>query len=252
MIATPSWALGMLQAKVRYNIEFTFICVHFGVSGYFSRLDSLIIDEADLIISYGHDKDIRQIFSRNFLQKIFQSFLTSATMTKNVEILKGLALRNPVSQLYHGASIFPQHITEGHSQTSERRRASMSYAVKCVCLFDNVPLIFYLTSCTQMFQSGQIPLVRPSPSSHDLHTLFHFLNRSISAWINTAHSCMLSVSNRSKFREPPGKCWDARRRIEAYNNSPESPFPGGWWFWASRSRTSRVNAQLRLMLGRHH
>lgn len=61
-------------------------------------LDSLVIDEADLVLSYGHDEDVRQIFNGPFLPKIFQSFLMSATMTEDVELLKGLVLRKPVSQ----------------------------------------------------------------------------------------------------------------------------------------------------------
>lgn len=60
-------------------------------------LDSLIIDEADLILSYGHDEDVRQIYTGGFLPKVFQSCLMSATMTEDVEALKGLALRSPVS-----------------------------------------------------------------------------------------------------------------------------------------------------------
>ena len=59
-----------------------------------------MIDEADLILSYGHDEDIRQIFSGSYLPKVFQSFLMSATMTEDVETLKGLALRSPVSTIY--------------------------------------------------------------------------------------------------------------------------------------------------------
>ena len=61
-------------------------------------MESLVIDEADLILSYGHDEDIRQIFNGNYLPKIFQSLLMSATMTEDVEQLKGLTLRNPVSK----------------------------------------------------------------------------------------------------------------------------------------------------------
>jgi ATP-dependent RNA helicase DDX56/DBP9 len=57
----------------------------------------LVIDEADLILSYGHDEDIRRIFADGFLPKVYQSFLMSATMTDDVETLKGLVLRNPVS-----------------------------------------------------------------------------------------------------------------------------------------------------------
>jgi superfamily II DNA/RNA helicase len=62
-----------------------------------SSLDSLVIDEADLILSYGHDQDMRSILSAEnaYLPTVFQSFLMSATMTKDVEALKGLVLRNP-------------------------------------------------------------------------------------------------------------------------------------------------------------
>ena len=60
-------------------------------------LESLVIDEADLIFSYGHDEDVRQIFGGQYLPKVFQSYLMSATMTEDVEALKGLTLRNPVS-----------------------------------------------------------------------------------------------------------------------------------------------------------
>ena len=61
-----------------------------------SSLDTLVIDEADLILSYGHDEDVRHIFGDGYLPKVFQSFLMSATMTEDVEALKGLALRSPV------------------------------------------------------------------------------------------------------------------------------------------------------------
>src|SRR6266403_3097298 len=61
-----------------------------------SHLDSLVIDEADLILSYGHDEDIRSIFSRNFLPKVYQSFIISGTMTDDVDLLKGLAFRRAV------------------------------------------------------------------------------------------------------------------------------------------------------------
>jgi len=80
IIATPSRALALLQSKILS----------------LSLLESLVIDEADLILSYGHDEDVRQIFSGGYLPKVYQSFLMSATMTEDVELLKGLALRNPV------------------------------------------------------------------------------------------------------------------------------------------------------------
>lgn len=58
-----------------------------------------MIDEADLILSYGHSsEDIRSILSGPWnLPKVYQSFLMSATLTGEVEELKGVVLRNPVS-----------------------------------------------------------------------------------------------------------------------------------------------------------
>jgi len=46
---------------------------------------------------------------------------------------------------------------------------------------------------------------------------------------------MLSVSNRSKFNDPPGKCCAVRRSAAS---RPENPFPDG--FWPSRTRGVRA------------
>lgn len=77
-------------------------------------LDSLVIDEADLILSYGHDEDIRQIFRGGFLPQVFQSFLMSATMTEDVELLKGLVLRNPVRAIQSNPRS-PLTVSKGNS-----------------------------------------------------------------------------------------------------------------------------------------
>ncbi|KWU43722.1 DEAD-domain-containing protein [Rhodotorula sp. JG-1b] len=83
VIATPSRALAHLRSEV---------------SSASSHLDYLVIDEADLILSYGHSsEDIRSILSGPWnLPKVYQSFLMSATLTGEVEELKGVVLRNPI------------------------------------------------------------------------------------------------------------------------------------------------------------
>lgn len=83
VVATPARALNALQTKA--------------IS--LAQLETLVIDEADLVLSYGHDDDIRAIMDGAFLPKVYQSFLMSATMTKDVETLKGLVLRSPVSEI---------------------------------------------------------------------------------------------------------------------------------------------------------
>lgn len=76
-----------------------------------------MIDEADLILSYGHDADVRTLLSGDYMPKVYQSLLMSATMTEDVKTLKGLVLRNPVCSLFSASlapifwqfSVFSQH-----------------------------------------------------------------------------------------------------------------------------------------------
>ncbi|KAL8278607.1 hypothetical protein RQP46_008899 [Phenoliferia psychrophenolica] len=82
VVATPSRALAHLRSEALH----------------LEHIDYLVIDEADLILSYGHSsEDIRSILAGPWnLPKVYQSFLMSATMTGEVEELKGVVLRNPV------------------------------------------------------------------------------------------------------------------------------------------------------------
>ncbi|KAJ1853367.1 ATP-dependent DNA/RNA helicase [Coemansia sp. RSA 1822] len=58
-----------------------------------SGLEMLVIDEADLVLSFGYEDDIRGIVAH--LPKIHQSMLLSATLNKGVESLKQLVLSSP-------------------------------------------------------------------------------------------------------------------------------------------------------------
>jgi len=59
-----------------------------------SSLSMLIIDEADLIFSFGFEADLRFLLGK--LPPIYQAVLTSATLTEDVTRLKKLVLNNPV------------------------------------------------------------------------------------------------------------------------------------------------------------
>ncbi|KAJ3102580.1 ATP-dependent DNA/RNA helicase, partial [Phlyctochytrium planicorne] len=78
LIGTPSKILSQIEA---------------GSVDLKESLETLIIDEADLILSYGHDEDVRTIL--NHLPQIHQSLLMSATVSSDVQQLKQLVLRNP-------------------------------------------------------------------------------------------------------------------------------------------------------------
>lgn len=58
------------------------------------KLSHLVVDEADLILSYDYEADFRNIIK--FLPSGVQIFLASATLNTDVDALKGLLCREPV------------------------------------------------------------------------------------------------------------------------------------------------------------
>lgn len=79
MIATPSRAL-----------------VHSNLSAHAltSKVTHLVIDEADLVLSYGYEEDLQAVAKT--LPKGLQTFLMSATLTAEVETLGALFCRHPM------------------------------------------------------------------------------------------------------------------------------------------------------------
>lgn len=61
-----------------------------------SNIRLVAVDEADLVLSHGFEKDIRTIVS-SILPKEYQAVLVSATLSDDLETLKGLMLRSPLS-----------------------------------------------------------------------------------------------------------------------------------------------------------
>ncbi|KAI3637919.1 hypothetical protein MIR68_004568 [Amoeboaphelidium protococcarum] len=62
----------------------------------------LVIDEADLLLSFGYEKDMKSL--QDYLPKIVQTYLMSATLNAEVDLLKSQLLRNPaIIKLEDGA-----------------------------------------------------------------------------------------------------------------------------------------------------
>uniref|UniRef100_A0A8C3G6S4 Probable ATP-dependent RNA helicase DDX56 n=1 Tax=Cyclopterus lumpus TaxID=8103 RepID=A0A8C3G6S4_CYCLU len=68
-----------------------------------SSLEMLVVDEADLLFSFGFEADLKSLLCH--LPKIYQSFLMSATLTEDVQALKELLLHNPVILKLQGSQL---------------------------------------------------------------------------------------------------------------------------------------------------
>nr|XP_033805488.1 probable ATP-dependent RNA helicase DDX56 isoform X1 [Geotrypetes seraphini] len=60
-----------------------------------NSLEILVIDEADLLFSFGFEDDLKNLLCQ--FPKIYQAFLMSATFNEDVQALKELILHNPVT-----------------------------------------------------------------------------------------------------------------------------------------------------------
>lgn len=60
-------------------------------------LEIVVFDEADLLFSFGYEKDVQNI--KQFLPEVCQVLLTSATLSDEIVKLKKLFLHNPVCSL---------------------------------------------------------------------------------------------------------------------------------------------------------
>ncbi|OTF80112.1 ATP-dependent RNA helicase DDX56-like protein [Euroglyphus maynei] len=81
LIATPKKIVEYLQAKILNDIM--------------KQLDFLVIDESDLMFSFGYHEDLLKVF-KHIPSTGVQRFLMSATLNTDVKELKKLILNNPV------------------------------------------------------------------------------------------------------------------------------------------------------------
>ncbi|KAJ8339482.1 hypothetical protein SKAU_G00362680 [Synaphobranchus kaupii] len=88
VVGTPSRVLAHLSAQ---NMSLQ------------SSLEMLVIDEADLIFSFGFESDLKSLLCH--LPKIYQAFLMSATLNEDVQSLKELVLHNPVTLKLQGSQL---------------------------------------------------------------------------------------------------------------------------------------------------
>nr|XP_046231020.1 probable ATP-dependent RNA helicase DDX56 [Scatophagus argus] len=88
VVGTPSRVLAHLNAQN--------LVLH-------SSLEMLVVDEADLLFSFGFEADLKNLLCH--LPKIYQSFLMSATLSEDVQALKELLLHNPVILKLQGSQL---------------------------------------------------------------------------------------------------------------------------------------------------
>ncbi|XP_078669094.1 putative ATP-dependent RNA helicase DDX56 isoform X2 [Branchiostoma floridae x Branchiostoma belcheri] len=126
VIGTPSRVLAHIQGG---NLELK------------NSLEMLVIDEADLVFSFGYEKDIKTLLGH--LPKIYQAFLMSATLSEDVQALKKLILHNPVT-LKLEESQLPEadRLTQYHIKCEESDKFLLIYTLLKLRLVRGKTILF--------------------------------------------------------------------------------------------------------------
>eukprot|EP00064_Thunnus_orientalis_P016850 superscaffoldBa00003428_g16922 len=126
VVGTPSRVLAHLNAQN--------LVLH-------SSLETLVVDEADLLFSFGFEADLKNLLCH--LPKIYQSFLMSATLTEDVQALKELLLHNPVILKLQGSQLPDSNQLQQYSlKCEEEDKFLLIYTLLKLRLVQGKTLVF--------------------------------------------------------------------------------------------------------------
>ncbi|XP_011496167.1 PREDICTED: probable ATP-dependent RNA helicase DDX56 [Ceratosolen solmsi marchali] len=129
IIGTPGRVLQHLKAKNLYLKK---------------TIETLIIDEADLIFSFGYENEIKALLS--YLPIVYQAILASATLSEDVLSLKKLVLHNPaILKLEEPPLAPPSQLTHYTLTAEENDKATILYTLLKLSLIRGKCIIFVNT-----------------------------------------------------------------------------------------------------------
>ncbi|XP_060081741.1 probable ATP-dependent RNA helicase DDX56 [Ylistrum balloti] len=169
-------------------------------------LELLIMDEADLLFSFGYENDIKGILGH--LPKIYQAFLMSATLNDSVKALKKMVLHNAVilkleeSQLPEAAQL-----TQYHIKCEEEDKFALIYVLlklklvqgKTILFVNSVNKCYKLKLFLEQFGISACVLNSELPVNSRCHVVNQF-NDNLYDYIIASDETMLAEPNPSKVK----------------------------------------------------
>ncbi|XP_075711483.1 putative ATP-dependent RNA helicase DDX56 [Rhinoderma darwinii] len=173
-------------------------------------LQALVIDEADLVFSFGFEEDLKNLLCQ--LPNIYQSYLMSATFNEDVQALKELVLHNPVTlKLEESQLPDSSQLTQYHIQCEEEDKFLLLYTLlklslirgKTIIFVNKVERSYRLKLFLEQFSIPSCVLNSELPVQSRCHIIEQF-NRGFYDYIIASDE--LSLSDASvKEKKPAGK-----------------------------------------------
>ena len=167
VVATPSRALACLQS---------------GDLVIRDSLQSLVIDETDLVLSYGYDADVKAILHEGFLSRTHQTFLMSATLDDDTNALRGLMLKDPVVLRLEHDPTTAANLTQYYVYTSEQDKFLLVYVIlklrlirgKCLLFVNDIDRCYRLKLFLEQFGLRTCVLNEELPVNSRFHIVEEF------------------------------------------------------------------------------
>ncbi|GAB7347354.1 hypothetical protein MBLNU459_g4290t1 [Dothideomycetes sp. NU459] len=147
-------------------------------------LAHLVIDEADLILSYGHDEDLQNL-SKSIPQGV-QTFLMSATLRADVDTLKGMFCKDPVVLELDEEEQADTSLNQYVVKCGEDEKFLLIYAIfmlklikgKCIIFVSDIDRCYRLKLFLEQFGIKSCILNSELPVNSRIHVVEEF-NRNV-------------------------------------------------------------------------
>ena len=146
-----------------------------------NTLEILVLDEADLIVSFGYEAEVKKLLTR--LPSIYQSVLTSATLSSGAVKLKELVLRRPVTlNLEEDSLPVDTQLTQYQIKIEEEDKFVLIYALfklklvhgKTIVFVNNVDRCYKLKLYLEQFSIPVCVLNSELPNATRCHIVSQF------------------------------------------------------------------------------
>ncbi|CAN8096648.1 unnamed protein product [Discula destructiva] len=144
------------------------------------NLTSLILDEADLVLSYGYDEDLQNI--ARTIPKGLQTILMSATLTTDVDTVKGLFCRDPTVLDLEEPDAEGEGVSQFFVKCGEDEKFLLAYVIfklqlvkgKCIIFVADVDRCYRLRLYFEQFGIRSAILNSELPVNSRLHVVEQF------------------------------------------------------------------------------
>ncbi|EPE31673.1 P-loop containing nucleoside triphosphate hydrolase [Glarea lozoyensis ATCC 20868] len=144
------------------------------------NLAHLVIDESDLVLSYGYDEDLQNV--AKIMPKGVQTVLMSATLTSEVETLKGLFCRNPVVLKLEEAEEAGEGVSQYTVKCAEDEKFLLLYVIfklklikgKCIIFVGDIDRCYRLKLYLEQFGIRSCILNSELPVNSRIHVVEEF------------------------------------------------------------------------------